>query len=355
MIKIGIVVPSLKSGGLERVASIISNYGVNKYNIILITLDSSIPFYPLENEVYLIQAPKNITSQNKIKRFFFNGFWLRDTVKNLKINVICSFGEKYNPYVLLFLKGLNIPVYVANRTSPLSSTRGIYGIINPIAYRFAAGVILQTKQSIEILKKTYRLNRIAVIGNPIDLVYPLAKKKNIILNVGSFGGNKNQDRLIRYFGDLNNHGWKLCFAGDGPLKEKCIVLGKELGVFENIDFLGIIKDIKPQYSIASIFAFTSSLEGFPNALAEAMAAGCACIAYDCFCGPSDIIDDGVNGFLIPIGNEELYKSKLQLLIDDLELRERFSLAAKKKMKQFEASSIAEIFFNFITKDIENSN
>lgn len=355
MSKVGIIVPSLKSGGLERVATLIANEGIVNHEITLITLDSEPPFYSLNENVNLVQAPKQISRQDKIKRFVNNGLWLRKIVNELKPDVICSFGEKYNSFVLLFLMGLKIPVYVANRTSPISSIKGRYGRINPIAYKFSAGVILQTKQSVDILKSKYKLKRTVVIGNPIDLNYPYLLREKIILNVGSIGGNKNQDWLIRYFSELETENWKLHFAGDGTLKDNCITLSKKLQVNDSVSFLGIIKDIKPHYSNASIFAFTSTLEGFPNALAEAMAAGCACIAYDCIAGPSDIIDDGVNGFLIPVGNESLYKEKLKLLMNNSELREKFGSAAKEKMKMFEASVIAYKFYQFITQEIENSN
>ena len=265
MIKVVIITPSLKAGGLERVATVLANQGTNNYQITLISLDSKPPFYSLHKAVNLLQSPENITRQNKKVRFFTNGLWLRKTVKENNPDVICSFGEKYNPYVMLFLAGIKTPIYLANRTSPLSSLRGRYGLVNPFAYKFAAGVLLQTKQSIELLKDKYNFKRTEVIGNPIDLDYPELKRENIILNVGSIGGNKNQDWLIRYFSELKNKDWKLHFAGDGPLKPKCNALAEQLDIDSQVVFHGVVKDIKPHYSRASIFAFTSTVEGFPNA------------------------------------------------------------------------------------------
>nr|WP_157983104.1 glycosyltransferase [Psychroflexus aestuariivivens] len=314
-------------------------------------MDSEPPFYSLHKEVKLLQSPEKITRQNKKIRFFTNGGWLRKTVKEINPDVICSFGEKYNPYVMFFLAGIKTPIYLANRTSPLSSLKGRYGLLNPFAYKFAAGVLLQTKQSIELLKDKYDFKRTEVIGNPIDLDYPKLERENIILNVGSIGGNKNQDWLIRYFSELKNKGWKLHFAGDGPLKQKCSALAEQLNIASQVVFHGVVKDIKSNYSRASIFAFTSTVEGFPNALGEAMAAGCACIAYDCIAGPSDIIDDGVNGFLIPVGDHELFQDKLKHLMQDQALREKFGKNAREKMKLFEADQIAEKFYQFITADL----
>lgn len=94
----------------------------------------------------------------------------------------------------------------------------------------------------------------------------------------------------------------------------------------------------------------STSEGFPNALGEAMAAGCACIAYDCVAGPSDIIDDGINGFLIPMGNEVLFQRKLKILMENHDLRVEFGAEAKNKMKQFRADKIADNYFEFITSN-----
>jgi GalNAc-alpha-(1->4)-GalNAc-alpha-(1->3)-diNAcBac-PP-undecaprenol alpha-1,4-N-acetyl-D-galactosaminyltransferase len=65
-------------------------------------------------------------------------------------------------------------------------------------------------------------------------------------------------------------------------------------------------------------------------------------------GPSDLIDDGINGFLVPEGNEILFQIKLTELMENEELRKQFGLAAKKKMQFFNESQIALEYFNFIT-------
>jgi glycosyltransferase involved in cell wall biosynthesis len=127
------------------------------------------------------------------------------------------------------------------------------------------------------------------------------------------------------------------------------------GLSNSVRLVGEQRNVHTYYAEASIFAFTSTSEGFPNALAEGMSAGCACIAYDCIAGPSDIIDDGVNGVLIPEGDEELFTQKLRLLMEDKILRERFGEAAREKMKTFEMSAISKKFYAFITKKVPLEN
>ena len=349
-----IVTPSLKAGGLERVVSFLANWGANLYSIWILSLGKGGCFYKLNSRVNVISPPDSIKNQNRYFQMASGGIWMRNRVKSISPDVICSFGEKYNSFVLLYLYGLGIPTFVANRASPISSLSGFRGFVNPLIYRLAAGVLLQTKKSFSLLNRKYKFHNVQVLHNPIDLDYPLLQREKVILNVGSIGGSKNQDWLLRYFSSLPKpakNGWKLNFGGDGPQRKQCESLSKALELGDSVTFYGLISNIKPVYAKAAIFAFTSTSEGFPNALAEAMAAGCACIAYDCVAGPSDIIDDEVNGFLIPVGDEEQYKQKLQSLMEDADLRRRFGEAAREKMKQFEANKIARKFYEFISQPL----
>ena len=65
---------------------------------------------------------------------------------------------------------------------------------------------------------------------------------------------------------------------------------------------------------SDLFILTSNAEGMPNSLMEAMAAGLACISTDCPTGPSDLIEDGTNGILIPVGDERALVDSISSLI-----------------------------------------
>ena len=94
---------------------------------------------------------------------------------------------------------------------------------------------------------------------------------------------------------------------------------------------------------AQIFAFTSLSEGFPNALAEGLAAGCACISYDCPTGPAELIQHGQNGLLIDLGDESAYRKNLEVLMSDSSLRERLSTRARVEIQQFDESKLLPQF------------
>jgi len=90
---------------------------------------------------------------------------------------------------------------------------------------------------------------------------------------------------------------------------------------------GACSDMAEQMSRASIFALSSRFEGFPLVLCEAMSKGLAPVSFDCPTGPAEMIDDGRNGLLVPLGDVEAFAAALTRMIGDDELRRRCGAAA----------------------------
>src|SRR5690606_6082917 len=153
--------------------------------------------------------------------------------------------------------------------------------------------------------------------------------------------------------------WKLIIVGDDAQKQKNkIKLEKliyELNAKERVFLIGTQKNIDEFYLRSKIFAFTSSSEGFPNVIGEAQAAGLPVISFDCIAGPSDLIEDGKNGFLIPLFEQKMFEDKLRLLISDENLRERLGNSAKETIKKFSVSAIGDKFEKFILTNAYSSN
>ncbi|MBK7107880.1 MAG: glycosyltransferase [Bacteroidetes bacterium] len=348
--KIALIVPSLNIGGMERVMVELAWYFSTKSNIkiTLILLSNKTKYYELPNSLVLIQPEFDYKKYSRVVFTLKIFLYLRKALKELKPNSLLSFSERYNAFVLLAAIGLGIKLYVSNRASPFYSAGRMIDLINFYTYRMASGIIAQTNLAKEQLFKKSNHKNIIVIGNPIrSIAQSGTQKENIILYVGRFSDQKNQYSLVEYFAAINNMNWVIKFVGDGLKMQQTISKVEKLGLTEYVQFEGMRTDIEFFYNQASIFAFTSLSEGFPNALGEAMAAGLACISYDCVAGPADLIDDGVNGFLIPLGNEKLYIERLKLLMEDADLRKRFGIAAREKMKQFSADKIAQQYLDFI--------
>ena len=159
--------------------------------------------------------------------------------------------------------------------------------------------------------------------------------------------------MINLFAELNRDDWKLIIVGGDAQNqnnmEKLQAQLAEMGDPSNIELAGTQKDVESYLLKSKIFAFTSSSEGFPNVVGEAMSAGLPVISYDCVAGPSDMIEDGVNGYLIPVFDDEMFKKRLLELMDDEEKREKMGKAAKESIKRFEVERIVSDFYQFITK------
>jgi poly(glycerol-phosphate) alpha-glucosyltransferase len=99
------------------------------------------------------------------------------------------------------------------------------------------------------------------------------------------------------------HDVHLDIYGDGEERAALESQRDELGLGERVHFHGHDRGARAKLGDASFLLLTSTSEGFPLVLVEAMAAGCIPIAYDIPYGPADIIRDGVNGFLVPAGDQ----------------------------------------------------
>lgn len=258
-------------------------------------------------------------------------------------DLVLCFGEPIAPVILPIARLQGKRVIVFNRASPLTSLHGRRGLLNPLTYPLAHRVVVQSHRSIELLRRRYRFSRFEVLPNPVDIparASAIEQRQNRVLNVGTLGGKKNQEALISAFASTRpGTPWSLEFVGDGPHRNALEKLREKLKLKDSVHFLGQRSDVNEMLQGSPIFAFTSLTEGFPNALAEAMAAGCACISYDCPTGPSELIEHGVNGFLVEPGNEAEYTRLLQELMERPDLCTMFSRNARSSMSRFETGAV----------------
>lgn len=185
---------------------------------------------------------------------------------------------------------------------------------------------------------SWKTKNTVVIPNIVDLhntEYSQHKEKTAIF-VGRFTYQKGLERMLEAWKNVvsKRNDWMLKLVGEGEQKEYLIQLCKKLGITDNVIFAPATKDIAKEYIKSSLFLFTSRFEGFSLVLIEAMQCGVPCVSFDCPYGPSDIIDNNVNGYLIENGNvEEFVKATLKLIEDD-ELRKKMGEAAIEKAKQY---------------------
>lgn len=358
--KVCFVIHSLQAGGMERVMSELINYfaSTKKYTVHLVLYGIKRDlFYAVSDEVIIHKPAFEFDNSKRLLSTVKTMLFLRKKIKQIDPVSVLSFGEKWNNLVLLSLYGTDIPVYVSDRSQPDKPIGAKDGFLRKKLYPKAKGVIVQTKKALEIFKTYYNHPNFKVIGNPIRQIPTNdSVKENVILMVGRYIQSKQQNVLIEIFSKLDAPDWKLVLLGYDHLKQENQVrweaLAKDLGVADRVIFTGKQGDVERYYQTSRIFAFTSVSEGFPNVIGEAMSAGLPVVAFDCIAGPSDLITDGDNGFLIPMGDQELFVQKLQFLIDNPQQIVNLGNNSKTNIIPFELNYICSQFENFI---IPNNN
>lgn len=312
-------------------------------------------FYKVPDNVIIHKPPFEFSNRFRFWHTIKTIFFLRREVKNIKPDAILSFGEYWNNLLLLALYGLKYPVYISDRSSPQKNIGRFHSFLRKWLYPKAAGLIAQTQTAAEIAEKEKRNKIIRVIGNPIReiSVDPTVKKENIVLTVGRLIKTKNLDRLIRIFASIQFPGWKLVIVGGDAkgqnLQKELKNLVKNLGAENIIEFAGYQKNIESYYRRSKIFAFTSSSEGFPNVVGEALSAGLPVVSYDCISGPSEMIIEGKNGFLIPVFDDDLFLKKLRFLMEDDEMLKYMAYEAESTIKIFRPEYVAEKYYTLLSK------
>ena len=355
--KIVLVIPTMKQGGAERVMSELANHWAREGHVVtLILLLKREHFYQLDSRIKVKELFfENRGKINKIYNEFKLFLAFRGVIKEESADFILSFMEKYNLFALLSTIGLKEKVFVSDRSSPHTKVPLHVKYLRRLVYPYAEGIVAQTSLAEEILFKETGHKNINTISNPLKKVfhYPKINKEKIILNIGRLHPLKGQGLLLEIFAKSKRDGWKLVILGDGELLEELKKRVKILGIENDVLFIGQVDNVDEWLARASIFAFTSLSEGFPNALAEAMSAKLSCISFDCETGPSELIIDGLNGFLIPLENQEIFIKRLEELIVNESLRDRLGIEAGEIGKRLDINKIANDYLSFCSSSSMN--
>jgi GalNAc-alpha-(1->4)-GalNAc-alpha-(1->3)-diNAcBac-PP-undecaprenol alpha-1,4-N-acetyl-D-galactosaminyltransferase len=357
MSKIFLVIPTLKPGGSERVMSELANEFSEIHEVHLILLAKTEIFYKINANIIIHEFNYDISQNN----FFLKSisrlkvlFSFRRLVITQKPDTLLSFIDKYNIFTICCTLFLNQKVFVSDRNNPFYKSSISMRIAKRLFYPMASGIICQTNIAKTKLQSTVRNKNVIVIPNPIKkvIVDNNVIRNKIIIHVGRFVKEKGHFDLLNIFNRIDNKNWHLQLLGDGPLRERIVSEIEILGLTKRVEILGSVEDVDSYLGKASLFLFTSYSEGFPNALAEAMASGLTCISYDCQVGPSDLIENNKNGFLIPVGDVNLFVKTINNCLKNDQIREIIGNNAKNVAIKLDRENIAKMYLKFIN---ENSN
>ena len=176
-------------------------------------------------------------------------------------------------------------------------------------------------------------------------------REKTILAVGRLNPVKRFDLLVSLFAEVHRNypEWKLRIVGDGEDKAKLEALIAELDAGDYVTLTGR-KDsagVEQEMLRASIFAMTSSSEGFPFVLLEAQSCGLPVVAFDVRIGPGFVVSENVNGFLAPEGDNDCFIAKLKELMDSSELRAAMGDKAVEHAAEVSAQEVSKLWFSLI--------
>ncbi|MFE1500392.1 glycosyltransferase, partial [Streptomyces albidoflavus] len=138
--------------------------------------------------------------------------------------------------------------------------------------------------------------------------------------------------------------WKLRIYGTGDavqdLKEPLSRHIKDRGLGGQVFLMGSVTPLEPELAKGSIAAVTSQRESFGMTIVEAMRCGLPVVSTDCPYGPREIIEDGTDGFLVPVDDVAAFARALRRLIEDDELRAKTARAALAASERFDPARIA---------------
>ena len=134
--------------------------------------------------------------------------------------------------------------------------------------------------------------------------------------------------------------WELDIWGNGPERGALERLVREKGLQGKVFLRGVTDDVQGRLLQSSMLVFSSLFEGFGMVLVEAMACGVPCVAFDCPCGPGDIIRHGEDGLLAEAGNVPELASALERLMGDDALRASMAAKARENVKRYAAETVA---------------
>lgn len=351
-------------GGLEKAMINLSQlFLLENAEVTIVTLYRFKHFYKADSRIRIIEPPDYRFDFSKPVYYMrFVAFFKSLILDRFSFDVILSFHEYCNYQIILSGLFQHIPIVVSDRGSPGLRLTFPSNLLRRVLYPFSSGIIFQTQTARDHFEsKKGLIKKSVIIPNALDNavinkeIIQLELRKNQICWFGRLHWEKGLNYLLHAFKHFrsnphntepNSH-WKLKIIGSGPDKVKLINLALDLGINDNIQWIPAVKDVFEEIKDSKIFVLTSLREGYPNALIEAMSMGIVPISFNCLAGPSEIIKDGTNGFLVKVGDTETVAERLDYLVNNDLVLKQISEEAMKVREANNPRIIAREYLNFL--------
>ena len=315
--RIAIVIPSLQSGGAERVSVTLAEAWADRgWEVHVITISAaSTDFYALPERVTrhaLGQSQRSPSAARAVAANVRRVVALRRRLQAIGPDVVVGMMSSAAALAIAACRpGGRRVIAVEHNYPPRLPLPAMWDRLRRLTYPHADRVVMLTSEGLEWLNATIPRAKGAVIPNAVRLPMPVAEPilppedhvrtdERLLLAVGRLTAQKGFDRLVEAFGRVaaDHPEWRLVVLGEGEGRRTLVASADALSLGGRVVFPGVAGNVAQWYERADLFVLSSRFEGFPMTLMEAMAHGRTVLSYDCDTGPRDLITDGVDGVLV---------------------------------------------------------
>lgn len=335
------------AGGLERVLSIKASLLAEKYDyevtILGLNDGNKSPFYEFSPKVKFTNV---VVKGNPIKYFLNYKKGLQQIVDEIQPDIISVCDDGLKGFFIPSLIKTNAKLIYERHVSKLIEANTEDSFLKTIAIKIKWTAMEQLGKKYDKFvvltesnqKEWPSLHNLIVIPNPLSFMPEQSAELNnkVVICVGKISFQKGQDLLVKAWEIVHQKhpDWQLHLYG----KENLDFLDTN-NLKNNVHFFPPVKDIENKYLESSIYVMSSRFEGFGMVLTEAMACGVPCISFNCNYGPSDIIEDSVDGLLVENGNIQQLAEKLLILMEDENQRKEMGKKAKENVKRYSMNEV----------------
>lgn len=361
-------------GGMERVLLNKVSYLVREkgWNVTIVTTDQRgrPPFYPFPEEIRMIDLGINYADDNEKNVLLkINGYLKRRKVHKRKlaalldkerVDIVVSLYPSESSFIPELKDGSKkvLELHFCKFFRLQYGRNGLLGLIDrlrtkqdeKIARRFDKFVVL-TNEDKEYWGAMPNIEVIPNAAMPMGNNLSDGSAKRVIA-VGRLDYQKGFDRLIQAWGIVQQHetfkDWTLDIFGQGEWKKMLQNMIDKAELNKHTHINKPTNAIGKEYANSSLIVMTSNYEGFGMVLVEAMACGVPAIAFDCKCGPKDIIKNGTNGLLIANGDINGLAEAMMKLMSDRDYRKFLSGNARRVTATYSEEAVMNQWINLFT-------
>ncbi|MBR0410344.1 MAG: glycosyltransferase family 4 protein [Eubacterium sp.] len=359
--KILFYISTIRGGGAARVMTNIANaFSTKGYTVYFVTNFPDYHEYTLNGNIKRFNLEATENKQNVISKNIKRISALRIIIHNEKPDVSVSFMGENNFRLIMAAFGFATKSVVSVRNDPAKEYSSRFSkMIADFLYKRANGIVFQTEDARAAFPQKVQ-EKSRIIYNQVDERF-YHQNENLgkyILACGRLSNQKNYPLLLMAFAELLKEfpEEQLRIYGEGTLKEELTTLTKELGIEQSVHFMGFSTDMVSIYRDAKFLVMTSDYEGMPNVILEALASSIPVISTDCPCGgPRMVIKNGVNGYLIPVGDIESLTTNMKRLLNNMEMLYNMKNNAYLSAQRFSSGNVFKMWENFILEVSSNRN